>query len=142
MHWKTVFVPPAAENLTGLEALTAAITFVWFGGAEDTIALVEALQTSAGITRWASCAHYVRNYRDGQTPAPKSLSAAQQAEAEELACTISDALEVFRRLVVAYNRRGPDETGLFYAYLLSDPACWDDWLESAHGLVERAPRSG
>ena len=66
----------------------------------------------------------------------------QQAEAEGLACTISDALEVFRRLVAAYNRRSPDDTGLFYAYLLSDPVCWDDWLASAHGVVERVPRSG
>lgn len=142
MHRKTVLVPHAAENLTGLEALTTGITFVWFGDAKDTIALVEALQTSAGTTRWASCAHHVQNYRAGQTPAPDSLSAGQRAEAEELACTISDALEVFRRLVAAYNRLGPDDVGLFSAHLLSDPACWDDWVESARGIVERAPRSG
>lgn len=141
MHWKTALVPLATQDLTGLEAFTTGITFAWFGDA-DTIALVEALQTPAGISRWEDCAHYVRNYRGGQTPAPSSLSAVQQAEAEELACTISDALEVFRRLAAAYNRRSPDDTGLFYAYLLSDPVCWDDWLASAHGVVERAPRSG
>ena len=141
-HWKTVIVPPAAENLTGLEALTTGITFVWFGDAKDTIALVGALQTSAGTTRWESCAHYVRNYRGGQTPAPDSLSVRQQAEAEELGCTISDALDVFRRLVASYNERGPTDTGLFYAYLLWDPACWGDWVESARGVVDRAPRSG
>lgn len=135
-------MPPAAETLTGLEALTTGITFVWFGDAADSIALVEALQTSAEITRWESCAHYVRNYRAGRGPAPDALSAVQQAEAEELVCTISDALVVFRRLVAAYNRCVPDDIGIFYAYLMSDPACWDDWLESARGVVKRAPKSG
>ena len=98
-------MPLATQNLTGLEALTTGITFVWFGDAGDTITLVEELQTPAGISRWESCAHYIRNYRDGQTPAPDSLTAVQQAEAEELACTISDALKVSRRPVCMSARR-------------------------------------
>ena len=139
VRWKTVLVPSTTETLTGIEALSTALTFVWFAEAHDTTALVEALQAPAETTRWESCAHYVRNYRAGQSPAPGSLSDVELAEAEDVVCTISGALVAFRRLVAAYNRLGPDDLDLFYAYLLSDPACWDDWLESAREVVERAP---